>query len=92
VFNVRPKISWLFSALNAIGESPQVTRNECAQADSKRYRVIIDEAQCIKNRQTVGSKAAHDLMATHRIVMTGTPMMNTIDELFPLIRFLDIPP
>ncbi|KAF2622968.1 hypothetical protein BU25DRAFT_479523 [Macroventuria anomochaeta] len=56
------------------------------------YRVIIDEAQCIKNRQTIGSKAAHDLMAIHRLVMTGTPMMNTIDELFPLIRFLRIPP
>ncbi|KZM21104.1 uncharacterized protein EKO05_0003573 [Ascochyta rabiei] len=56
------------------------------------YRVIIDEAQCIKNRQTIGSKAAHDLMAMHRLVMTGTPMMNSIDELFPLIRFLQIPP
>ncbi|KAF1922913.1 uncharacterized protein M421DRAFT_76792 [Didymella exigua CBS 183.55] len=56
------------------------------------YRVILDEAQCIKNRQTVGSKAAHDLMAVHRLVMTGTPMMNTIDELYPLIRFLGIPP
>jgi len=57
-----------------------------------RYRVILDEAQCIKNRQTVGSKAAHDLMAMHRLVMTGTPMMNNIDELYPLIRFLGIPP
>ncbi|KAF3002400.1 hypothetical protein E8E13_002570 [Curvularia kusanoi] len=56
------------------------------------YRVIIDEAQCIKNRQTVSSKAAHDLVATHRLVMTGTPMMNAIDELYPLIRFLDIAP
>ena len=57
-----------------------------------RYRVIIDEAQCIKNRQTISSKAAHDLMSIHRLVMTGTPMMNTVDELFPLIRFLRIPP
>lgn len=57
-----------------------------------RYRIIIDEAQCIKNRQTVASKAAHELMAVHRVVMTGTPMMNAIDELFPLIRFLRIPP
>ncbi|KAH6643114.1 SNF2 family N-terminal domain-containing protein [Boeremia exigua] len=56
------------------------------------YRIIIDEAQCIKNRQTAASKAAHELMAMHRVVMTGTPMMNSIDELFPLIRFLRIPP
>jgi SNF2 family DNA or RNA helicase len=31
-------------------------------------------------------------MAIHRLVMTGTPMMNSIDELFPLLRFLKIKP
>ncbi|KAJ4990987.1 SNF2 family domain-containing protein [Stagonosporopsis vannaccii] len=56
------------------------------------YRIIIDEAQCIKNRQTAASKAANQLMAMHRVAMTGTPMMNGIDELYPLIRFLRIPP
>ncbi|KAF2246725.1 hypothetical protein BU26DRAFT_431154 [Trematosphaeria pertusa] len=56
------------------------------------YRVIIDEAQCIKNRSTLVSKAANDLQSRYRLCMTGTPMMNSIDELFPLIRFLKIPP
>jgi SNF2 family DNA or RNA helicase len=62
------------------------------QANRRRYRIIIDEAQCIKNRNSLSSKAAHELMATHRLVMTGTPMMNSIDELFPLLRFLKIKP
>jgi SNF2 family DNA or RNA helicase len=31
-------------------------------------------------------------MAMHRLVMTGTPMMNSIDELFPLLRFLRVDP
>jgi len=39
------------------------------------YRVILDEAQCIKNRNTLTSKAANDLQARHRLCMTGTPMM-----------------
>jgi SNF2 family DNA or RNA helicase len=39
------------------------------------YRVILDEAQCIKNRDTLTSKAANDLQARHRLCMTGTPMM-----------------
>jgi hypothetical protein len=39
------------------------------------YRVILDEAQCIKNRATLTSKAANDLQARHRLCMTGTPMM-----------------
>ncbi|KAF2677579.1 hypothetical protein K458DRAFT_423835 [Lentithecium fluviatile CBS 122367] len=56
------------------------------------YRVILDEAQCIKNRNTLTSKASNDLQARHRLCMTGTPMMNSIDELFPLIRFLKIAP
>lgn len=76
--------------MNACGEWLQSSKLYIA--NTHRYRVILDEAQCIKNRQTVGSKAAHDLMAMHRLVMTGTPMMNTIDELYPLIRFLRIPP
>lgn len=39
------------------------------------YRVILDEAQCIKNRHTLTSRAADDLQARHRLCMTGTPMM-----------------
>lgn len=31
-------------------------------------------------------------MSYHRLCMTGTPMMNSVDELFPLIQFLKIPP
>jgi SNF2 family DNA or RNA helicase len=56
------------------------------------YRCILDEAQCIKNRNTLTSKAANDLQSRYRLCMTGTPMMNSIDELYALIRFLKIAP
>jgi hypothetical protein len=56
------------------------------------YRVIIDEAHNIKNRLSQCSKACAELMAKHRLCMTGTPMMNSIDELFPLLRFLRVEP
>jgi SNF2 family DNA or RNA helicase len=59
---------------------------------SLRYRVIIDEAHALKNRNSLQSKAAAELVARHRLLMTGTPMMNSIDELFPLLRFLRITP
>ncbi|RAR12268.1 swi snf family dna-dependent atpase [Stemphylium lycopersici] len=56
------------------------------------YRIIIDEAHNIKNRNAKSSKACADLMARHRLCMTGTPMMNSIDELYPLVRFLKVEP
>ncbi|KAF2150744.1 P-loop containing nucleoside triphosphate hydrolase protein [Myriangium duriaei CBS 260.36] len=56
------------------------------------YRVIIDEAQNIKNRSTQSSRGACLIKAKYRLCMTGTPMMNSVDELHSLIRFLRIRP
>ncbi|KAK4162003.1 ATP-dependent helicase ULS1 [Cladorrhinum sp. PSN259] len=56
------------------------------------YRIILDEAQCIKNKETQGSKGVSAILATYRWCLTGTPMMNSVSELFPLIRFLRIKP
>ncbi|KAJ9668358.1 hypothetical protein H2201_001406 [Coniosporium apollinis] len=60
--------------------------------ESLWYRIIIDEAQCIKNRNTQASKAACLLHSQYRFCMTGTPMMNNVEELQALIQFLRIAP
>lgn len=59
---------------------------------SKFHRVIVDEAQNIKNHNTKSALGALWLNATYRLCMTGTPMMNNVFELFSLIRFLRIQP
>ena len=59
---------------------------------AKFHRVILDEAQCIKNRNTKTARAAHQLQATYRWCLTGTPMMNGVKELYSLIKFLRIKP
>ena len=59
---------------------------------SKFHRVILDEAQYIKNYATLASNAASRINATYRWCLTGTPMMNGAQELGPLIRFLHIKP
>lgn len=56
------------------------------------YRVIIDEAQCIKNKSTKAALGCCMLQAETRFCMTGTPMMNNVGELFSLIHFLRIRP
>lgn len=60
--------------------------------NSKFYRVILDEAQCIKNDKTLQARGSCSLKGTYRWCLTGTPMMNGIHELFSLIKFLKIKP
>ncbi|GKU10016.1 unnamed protein product [Fusarium langsethiae] len=59
---------------------------------AKFHRVILDEAQCIKNEKTQGAKACTQLKSTHRWCLTGTPMMNGVLELYSLVKFLKIKP
>ncbi|KAI0119693.1 SNF2 family N-terminal domain-containing protein [Daldinia grandis] len=59
---------------------------------SRFYRVILDEAQCIKNPKAVVSKAVCQLQAKYRWCLTGTPMQNGPSELASLVRFLGIKP
>ncbi|PYH43846.1 DEAD/DEAH box helicase [Aspergillus saccharolyticus JOP 1030-1] len=56
------------------------------------FRIIIDEAHMIKNRQSKSAKACYDLSATHRWVLTGTPIVNRLEDLFSLVRFLKVEP
>lgn len=61
-------------------------------AKAKFYRVVLDEAQCIKNKDTRTAKACTRLRATYRWCLTGTPMMNGVLELYSLLNFLKIKP
>ncbi|KAG0351332.1 hypothetical protein BG005_009212 [Podila minutissima] len=56
------------------------------------HRVILDEAQVIKNRDTKASIGCAALSATYRWCLTGTPIQNNITELYSLMRFLKIKP
>lgn len=54
------------------------------------FRVILDEAQAIKNHESHTSIACRALMAKHRWALSGTPIYNSIDELYPYFRFLRV--
>jgi len=47
-------------------------------ASNKWHRIILDEAQIIRNRSAQTSIAAAKLNATHYWSLTGTPVTNTL--------------
>ncbi|ORY23357.1 SNF2 family N-terminal domain-domain-containing protein [Naematelia encephala] len=63
-------------------------KSASALFDVKWLRVVIDEAQNIKNRNTKAAKASVGLRAKFRWCLTGTPIQNNVEELFSLFKFL----
>ncbi|MAW40575.1 MAG: hypothetical protein CMF27_06615 [Kiritimatiellaceae bacterium] len=49
---------------------------------------ILDEAQQIKNRFTQNALAAKRLLAHHRLVLSGTPIENSVTDLWSIMDFL----
>ncbi|AJE32904.1 DNA/RNA helicase [Corynebacterium humireducens NBRC 106098 = DSM 45392] len=50
-------------------------------------RVVLDEAQAIKNSTTRASKAVRSLPSRHRVALTGTPVENRLSEMRSILDF-----
>ena len=50
--------------------------------------VALDEAQSIKNPDSQRARAARQLVARHRVALTGTPVENRLEELWSVLEFL----
>ena len=50
--------------------------------------LVLDEAQHIKNRRTRNAKAAKNLIARQRLVLTGTPIENSVADVWSIFDFL----
>ncbi|KAF4119798.1 DNA repair protein RAD5 [Geosmithia morbida] len=58
----------------------------------KFFRVVLDEAHNIKNRSSKTARACYEISAEHRWALTGTPIVNRLEDLFSLVRFLGVEP
>ncbi|TKA67604.1 hypothetical protein B0A55_09783 [Friedmanniomyces simplex] len=56
------------------------------------YRIMLDEAHSIKNRNAKSTQACYAMNGWYRWCLSGTPMQNNLDELQSLIKFLRIKP
>ena len=52
------------------------------------FRVVLDEAHTIKDKQTRAAKSACSVKAARRWAVTGTPLQNKLEDLLSLILFL----
>jgi superfamily II DNA or RNA helicase len=79
---------------DAVQHDLLVTSYAILRRDVERYReldfslVILDEAQHIKNRGSQNAQSAKALRARHRLILTGTPLENSILDLWSLFDFL----
>ena len=51
--------------------------------------VIVDEAQRVKNWNTIAAKALKRIDSAYAIVLTGTPLENKLEELISIVQFVD---
>ncbi len=71
-----------------------ITSYTLLQKDVEYYKqvsfgyIILDEAQHIKNRGTRNAKSVKMIPAEHRLILSGTPIENSLDEMWSLFDFL----
>ena len=72
-----------------------ITSFSLARLDAKLFsgvnwhRVVLDEAQNIKNPKAAQTKAILKLNANHRLALTGTPVENRLMDLWSIFNFLN---
>jgi superfamily II DNA or RNA helicase len=72
----------------AITSYPLLRRDAERYASLQFNTIILDEAQHIKNPETQNAQAATALRARHRFVLTGTPLENSVRDLWSIMQFV----
>lgn len=54
-------------------------------------RIVLDEAQYIRNQSTASARSCYALTGTSRFCLSGTPIVNSLDDFYSLLRFIRLP-
>uniref|UniRef100_A0A4W3JTQ7 Chromodomain helicase DNA binding protein 7 n=1 Tax=Callorhinchus milii TaxID=7868 RepID=A0A4W3JTQ7_CALMI len=75
---------------HAIITTFEMILTDCPELRSISWRcVIIDEAHRLKNRNCKLLEGLKLMDLEHKALLTGTPLQNTVEELFSLLHFLE---
>ncbi|KAI8897954.1 SNF2 family N-terminal domain-containing protein [Globomyces pollinis-pini] len=68
----------------------EMAMSGAAQLRPIRWRcAVLDEAHRLKNKTSKITEALKLYSMEHRVLLTGTPLQNSLDELWALLNFLD---
>ena len=77
------------SEIDVIITSYPLLRRDIANYEEKKFHtVFLDEAQFIKNAASLNAKSVKALQAFHRFALTGTPIENSLSELWSIFDFV----
>ncbi|NMO89669.1 DEAD/DEAH box helicase [Actinomycetospora sp. TBRC 11914] len=62
-----------------------LTRDIAALSGSRYHRLVLDEAQLVKNNRSRAARAVRAIDAEHRLALTGTPVENRLAELWSIM-------
>lgn len=56
------------------------------------HRIVLDEAHTIRNSKTRAFRGVSQIKADRKLALTGTPFVNTADDIYSLLSFLGVQP
>ncbi|GGJ04879.1 DEAD/DEAH box helicase [Paenibacillus hunanensis] len=75
--------------IDVVITSYPLLRQDRELATSHAYHtLILDEAQNVKNALTHAARAVKDIQAKHRFALTGTPIENSLQELWSIMSIV----
>ena len=92
IAEVRPKREKIFEELH--NYEVFITSYGLLREDLDKYKevkydtFVIDEAQAIKNVNALITQSVKQIVATNKIALTGTPIENSISELYSIFDFI----